>query len=472
MLGAALLLAGEDSYSITNSIRLNGTSDYLSRTFTTPTSAYIGTLSMWFKRGSLGADGRLFEHSDSSTRQLMVRLDSSTDTITVDLYSGGVSHALVTSQVFRDPSAWYHLVLAVDTTQATAANRTKLYINGSQASFSSSTYQDQNTTVFGAWTSRLGTRAFGTPTAWYSGYYSDTYFIDGQALTPSSFGQTDANGVWVPIRYAGTYGVNGVKLAFGSSGSLGSDTSGNANDWTVNGSPVQTTDTPTNNYATLNAVRPSTSALTIGNTTAAGTASGTIPVSQSDKWYWEVTANAVGVNAGLENTSGTTYTQSVTNGTTTGFRYTHSTTALEYTTNGSSWSTVSSAVSGVAFPYVTGASSTTNFGATALAYATPSGFELLTASNLPSTAVTTSGTFTGNANANGPFIWTNGNPATLTINGNAVTFGTHADKTAGGFKLRSSSASYNTSGSNTWTATAGKRFVYSATSINTAQGNP
>jgi hypothetical protein len=318
----------------------------------------------------------------------------------------------------------------------------------------------------------LGTRAFGTPTAWYSGYYSDTYFIDGQALTPSSFGQTDANGVWVPIRYAGTYGVNGVKLAFGSSGSLGSDTSGNANDWTVNGSPVQTTDTPTNNYATLNAVRPSTSALTIGNTTAAGTASGTIPVSQSDKWYWEVTANAVGVNAGLENTSGTTYTQSVTNGTTTGFRYTHSTTALDYTTNGSSWSTVSSAVSGVAFPYVTGASSTTNFGATALAYATPSGFELLTASNLPSTAVTTSGTFTGNANANGPFIWTNGNPATLTINGNAVTFGTHADKTAGGFKLRSSSASYNTSGSNTWTATAGKRFVYSATSINTAQGNP
>jgi hypothetical protein len=109
---------------------------------------------------------------------------------------------------------------------------------------------------------------------------------------------------------------------------------------------------------------------------------------------------------------------------------------------------------------------------TTIAPANATTFKTLCTANLTSVAVTTSGTFTGNANADGPFVWTNGNPATLTINGNAVTFGTHADKAAGGFKLRSSSASYNTSGSNTWTATAGKRFVYSATSINTAQGNP
>jgi hypothetical protein len=112
-----------------------------------------------------------------------------------------------------------------------------------------------------------------------------------------------------------------------------------------------------------------------------------------------------------------------------------------------------------------------NFGQRAFSYTPPSGFKALSTANITSTAVTTSGTFTGNAAADGPFVWTNGNPATLLINGNGVTFGTHADKTAGGFKLRSSSASYNASGSNTWTATAGKRLVQSR-KPNNAQVNP
>jgi hypothetical protein len=112
-----------------------------------------------------------------------------------------------------------------------------------------------------------------------------------------------------------------------------------------------------------------------------------------------------------------------------------------------------------------------NFGQRPFSYTPPTGFKALNTANLASTAVSTSGTFTGNASADGPFVWTNGNPATLTINGNAVTFGTHADKTAGGFKLRSSSSSYNASGSNTWTATAGKRFVQ-VKKPNNAQVNP
>jgi hypothetical protein len=112
-----------------------------------------------------------------------------------------------------------------------------------------------------------------------------------------------------------------------------------------------------------------------------------------------------------------------------------------------------------------------NFGQRAFSYTPPSGFKALSTANITSTAVSTSGSFTGNAAADGPFVWTNGNPATLTINGNAVTFGTHADKTAGGFKLRTSSASYNASGSNSWTATAGKRFVQ-LQKPNNAQVNP
>jgi hypothetical protein len=102
-------------------------------------------------------------------------------------------------------------------------------------------------------------------------------------------------------------------------------------------------------------------------------------------------------------------------------------------------------------------------------YAPPTGFKALCTANLPDVAITTSGTFTGNATADGPFVWLNGNPTAMTINGNAVTFGTHADKTAGGLKVRSSSASYNTAGSNSYSiTTVGKKFRLP----NNAQGNP
>jgi hypothetical protein len=114
---------------------------------------------------------------------------------------------------------------------------------------------------------------------------------------------------------------------------------------------------------------------------------------------------------------------------------------------------------------------TFNFGQRPFSYTPPSGFKALNTQNVTSTAVTLSGSFTGNAAADGPFIWTNGNPATLTINGNGVTFGTDADKTAGGFKLRTSSASYNAAGTNNWTATAGNRFVQSKRP-NNGQVNP
>jgi hypothetical protein len=128
----------------------------------------------------------------------------------------------------------------------------------------------------------------------------------------------------------------------------------------------------------------------------------------------------------------------------------------------------------VLLPFFNGESSGTaivNFGQRPFSYTPPSGFKALNTQNVTSTVVTVSGSFTGNAAADGPFIWTNGNPATLTINGNGVTFGTDADKTAGGFKLRTSSASYNASGSNSWTATAGKRFVQ-VKKPNNAQVNP
>ena len=109
-----------------------------------------------------------------------------------------------------------------------------------------------------------------------------------------------------------------------------------------------------------------------------------------------------------------------------------------------------------------------NFGQRPFAYSPPAGFKALCTKNLPTGTITTSGTFSGNASTDGPFVYLNGVPTAMTINGNAVTLGNHADKLANGFKVRSSSASYNSAGSNTYSITStGTKFKYS-----NAQGNP
>jgi len=148
---------------------------------------------------------------------------------------------------------------------------------------------------------------------------------------------------------------------------------------------------------------------------------------------------------------------------------------LESSTDGSSWSTVSSSVVGTAFPYVTGGISTVNFGATAFLRTPPAGFSALSTLNMPAITGTTSGSFAGNASADGPYIWTGAPPSTLTIDGSAVTFATHADRVAGGFKIRTASSPYNDAASNSWTATytsPQKPFVGSNKVPGTAQGNP
>ncbi len=470
------------SYSITNGVRLNGTSDYLSKTLTTSATT---SGSVWVKRAKLGATSPIFDNKVYFTAG-----DA--------LYAFG----LTSTALYRDPSAWYHIFW----------NGTGVYVNGTLVTGTGS-YTAASVT-----NPRLGYDG----TNYFSGYLSDFAFWNGTSASLQG-GATDANGVWAAKRPSAGYSF----LAFGSSGALGTDTSGNGNNWTVNGSPVQTTDTPSVNYCTMSPLDKASSAtIATGNlaaTTAGsnGSVKATVPF-PAGKWYFEVTATsvngggteAIGIipqsqlpsnnmsDAGklgyaldcsnsarkFEDGTATAYgTYTRTSGQVYMVAFDQSAGKLWFGQNGT-WlasgdpangtsPTSSSIPTGTA--YVAACSDNTisatftfNFGATAFSYTPPTGFNALCTANLTSTAVTTSGTFTGNANADGPFVWTNGNPATLTINGNAVTFGTHADKTAGGFKLRSSSASYNTSGSNTWTATAGKRFVYSATSINNAQGNP
>lgn len=178
-------------------------------------------------------------------------------------YASGYQIQLVTSPVFRDPSAWMHVAVAVDSTQGTASDRVKLYINGQRiTSFGTETYPSQNASFYvsnsGA-VHRIG--AYNNTStgnaSFFDGYMSDVYFIDGQALDPSYFGETDATtGTWKAKAYSGTYGTNGFHLDFADSSALGNDVSGNNNDWTANNLDAtdQVRDTPTNNYATMSSI--------------------------------------------------------------------------------------------------------------------------------------------------------------------------------------------------------------------------
>ena len=553
------LLLATGGYDVPYSLRFRAAnSAYLSRTGSgTPTSTTTFTYSVWAKLGAAVAasfNGELISGYTASNDAGYGALEFNTASGTGTLrFSGWTTVYRVTSAVYRDPSAWYHIVLAVDTTQGTAANRIKIYINGAEVtSFSTSNNPSASATVGINNTStalRIGSDNPASSSRLYDGYMAEVNFIDGQALTPSSFGQTDsATGVWVPKKYSGTYGTNGFYLKFADASAatataIGKDSSGNGNNFTPSGISVtsgvtydQMTDTPTLNYPVWNPLEydaglttQSTPTFADANMKFTGTGgSGNVCTSRSSigvktgKWYWETVIVAINGNYPVIGVmSSQPYDRLTSSGS---YMGQSATTTMGYSAGGSklqsnsltaygntfaandvisvaldldnqkiwfakngTWQAsgdpaagTNAAFSGFTVPtdgisaalsgyQSTGASG--NFGQRAFAYTPPTGFKALNTTNIASAAVTTSGSFTGNAAADGPFIWANGNPATLTINGNAVTFGTHADKTAGGFKLRTSSASYNTSGTNNWTATAGKRFVQSK-KPNNAQVNP
>lgn len=293
------------TYTIPYSARFNGTSDYLSRTPGVAGNRRTFTLSWWAKLSDVasGSVRTFFCALTNTSNSEQVYYIAGSTTIGLYITSQTGSLSLQASSLLRDPAAWMHFVVTFDTTQATASNRVKLYINGTQiTSFASATYPNLNDqfNFCAAVEHRIG-RVFDA--RYGSGYMSDVYIVDGQALTPTSFGKTDSNGVWVPIKYAGTYGTNGCKLEFKSSGALGTDTSGNGNTWTVNSSPVQTTDTPSNNYATFNPLNNTAGLLaangvlsngnllltdTSGNTTSTGVFS-TVAAPYTGNWVAEFT---------------------------------------------------------------------------------------------------------------------------------------------------------------------------------------
>jgi len=298
-------------YNLTKSLRFRSSaSAYLNRTQTTPTTATKWTYSYWVKRGSLSSYQTMISGTGGGGSGFLFNND---DTIGFYSYSGGYQWNLVTSQVFRDPSAWYHIIVAYDSTQATSSNRVKVYVNGTQVTaFSTATYPSLNTVGFVGGVSgsvRIGLRDDGF--YYLDGYLAEMYFVDGQQLTPSSFGETSTStGVWIPKKYTGTYGTNGFYLPFtntASTSTLGTDFSGNSNTWTVNNISLTSgvtydsmndvptlTNATTANYAVMNplnsasSMTPSGGNLNVVTSGVSVTSVSTISVN-SGKWYCEIT---------------------------------------------------------------------------------------------------------------------------------------------------------------------------------------
>jgi len=308
-------------YAVDNSLRFNdGSSDSLTKSLGTPTSTKIGTFSCWVKLGNVTTEQTMLgAYADSSNRH-HIEFQADHNIEIFGKASNSVNMNLITNAFFRDVSAFYNIVVAYDTSQGTASNRVKLYVNGTQVtSFATETYPAQDLVLqfnTDGSTIAVGRNQGGN---YADGYMCEVVFVDGQALAADSFGEFDEDsGIWKPIKVSGlTFGDNGSYLEFKGSGTsanasgMGADTSGNTNHFTVNNLTAvdQSTDTCTNNFATLNPLDnffPNHTYSDGNLTSASGTADGspyTYVTSSmgfnTGKWYWEF--KAVAKESGIDN---------------------------------------------------------------------------------------------------------------------------------------------------------------------------
>jgi len=420
---------------ISQSLRIRrANSAYLQRTPATQTNRSTWTYSFWHKRGLLSASQSLITAGTGGNIDTFTF--NSSDKISIDINN---STRLVSTQVFRDSSAWYHFVWYYDATQGTASNRMKVYVNGveitafdtdTRSSISSAT-SITNTTV----AHRIGYYDAGI--LYTDGYMADVNFIDGQALDPSYFGQTSAiTGVWEPKQYSGTYGTNGWHLEFKDT-TVGQDTSGNNNDWTPNnisttlGSTYDLmTDVPTQwaprnttdvggvvrgNYATFNPLAKGANVtLSEGNlkysTSSASGVNGIVSmrISTGMKSYFEFTCGSVSLYRNIS-IGGVTYvgdSGSISGGTggtgtfatwTTGdvirfacdynagtiacYKNATLQTTVTGVTNTSEWEINAAQATNTTGEY------TANFGQRPFAYTPPSGFNSLCTTNIPAPTI-------------------------------------------------------------------------------------
>ena len=252
------------AYEVANSVRYeDGDSPSMTKASTTVTNDKKFTVSAWCKRTTLNSSGEfgIFGHrSDSNNANKNLQFGFYNDSIYCAFVdSSSVTVNKVTTAVFRDIGAWYHVMLAVDSTQGTAANRNRIYVNGTEiTSFSTDTNAGENETFLstscnidvGRYTNTGGTHKY------FDGYLAEVVYIDGSQLTPSSFGEFDSDSptVWKPIDVTGlTFGNNGFYLDFEDSSNLGNDANGGTDLTEANLAAIdQCTDTCTNNWAVPN----------------------------------------------------------------------------------------------------------------------------------------------------------------------------------------------------------------------------
>ena len=286
--------------TFTNSCRFDdGSSDYLTQTQGAGNRRTF-TISCWLKRSTLGTHQMFFNAYPNASNDFQFAFLSGDTLEVIEETSGSATWRLTTNRLFRDVGAWYHIVLAVDTTQSTSSDRAKLYVNGVQeTSFSTETYPSLNydNEVNNSLELRLSSR--GDNSKYFDGYMSEVVFIDGLQLDASYFGETNSTtNIWVPKPIGGqvgSFGTNGFYLDFADSSSLGNDVSGNDNDFTVNNltSVDQSTDIPTNNFCTWNGNIKSDVTLAEGNLEMSGGAlsyDGTVGtiIPNQGKWYAEI----------------------------------------------------------------------------------------------------------------------------------------------------------------------------------------
>lgn len=321
------------AYEIDNSCKFDsGNSEYLYITRDASGSDWNRlkwTASMWVKHiptesSATAPKERMFGASDTQS-DFDIRFRGQPIGFRNNSDEDGVAE-LRTTAVYRDYSAWMHVVAVWDTANSTAGNRMRLYVNGEEVTdFSTDTQPSQNEkSIWGKKNDGTDGNVAHTIGAYYNastgfaqgfnGYMAEVHWVEDEALAPSDFGETDSDtGIWIPKEYTGSYGTNGFYLDFSNSSSLGADASGNSNNWSLNNIAAadQSTDTPTNNFCTLNAAvnfKYTTNAITEGGTTfgddtggGVGGAFGTFGVT-AGKWYWEVkltqqSSHYIGVSA-------------------------------------------------------------------------------------------------------------------------------------------------------------------------------
>ena len=314
----AFLIGGANSasggYEIDNSVRFNQNDHCLTQTFSTSsTSRKKWTFSVWFKRSNLITSAALFTAGASGGNdEMTIRLEGhKIDWQEYDVSASAMDGQLISNNLLRDPTAWYHLVCKWDSTNGTAGDRMKMYLNGVEiTSFAtdnnpSLNYDSQasNTVLH-----NVGRQSWNSASD-FDGYMADVNFVNGTALDASYFGERDEDsGIWKPKKPdVSAYGANGFFLEFQQTGTsqnssgIGADTSGETNHWAINNLAATdiTTDTPTNNFCTYNPLDTGSGSTFSEGNLATNTGDnkndiGTIGF-ENGKWYWEVKAAGSGV---------------------------------------------------------------------------------------------------------------------------------------------------------------------------------